>query len=439
MPKLTPEERKRLLQLLEEQSPLGQEWLEKLFSPRPGGELFWEGKAKACAKTRRFLSSLDQGKKNFNSLSTSSPFTPVLPSDWAGLLFQADNLSLLRYLLQSGSHFGLSPSPFSLIYIDPPFFTETDFHATTPRAVKEKADTQAVQTGKGTQASPIKGDSEGAEERVFAYSDTWEGGKAEYFTMLYERIMLMHELLSPRGVLCVHCDWRAVPGVRFMLDECFGQDAFVNEIIWHYTGGGRSKRYFSRKHDSILVYAKGKEWTFNIDAVRVPYKKTSGYAKAGIVSRAGKRYLPHPLGTPLDDVWDIPMLNPMAKERVAYATQKPRLLLKRIIEALTNEGDIVGDFFCGSGTTLVEALANNRRVIGCDFGSQAVEVTRERLNNNGFLSQEHTPLISAPEAPLGVDTSIENLRPSESLGPSGNLNPFENFKAWSFFSFRPSR
>lgn len=438
MPKLTPEERKRLLQLVEEQSPLGQEWLEKLFPPRPAGELFWEGKAEAYARTQRFLSSLDQGKKSLHSPSTPPPFIPALPADWAGLLFQADNLSLLRYLLQSGSHLGLSPSPFSLIYIDPPFFTETDFHATPLRAAQGKADTQGLQRKKGVQDSLIGRDSESTEERVFAYSDTWEGGKAEYFTMLYERIMLMRELLSPRGVLCVHCDWRAVPGARFMLDECFGQDAFVNEIIWHYTGGGRSKRYFSRKHDSILLYAKGKEWTFNIDAVRVPYKKTSGYAKAGIVSRAGKRYMPNPLGTPLDDVWDIPMLNPMAKERVPYATQKPGLLLKRIIEALTNEGDIVGDFFCGSGTTLVEALAHNRRVIGCDFGSQAVEVTRERLKNNGFLSQEHSPLMGASETPLLPKTSLSDT-PIEPISTSDDLRLFESLKAWPFFSFRSSR
>lgn len=453
MPKLTPEERVRLIRLIEEQSPLGPEWLDKLFpsstlsswapplsSPLASGELSWRGKDEARARVQMFLESLvepsgslpspcvgeppSQGQNQTIQLSagqadpqsaplpSQSQYNPSLPDDWAGLLFQGDNVSLLRYLLQNGSSLGLPPSPFSLIYIDPPFFTETDFHATTPHSAKKET-VPLVHEGKAGQTTAQNRGYQSSDERVFAYSDTWGGGKAEYFTMLYERIMLMHALLSPKGILCVHCDWRAVPGLRFMLDECFGQDAFVNEIVWHYTGGGRSKRYFSRKHDSILVYAKGKEWTFNIDAVRVPYKETSGYAKAGIVSRKGKRYMPHPLGTPLDDVWNIPMVNPMAKERVAYATQKPRLLLRRLVQAFSNEGDFIGDFFCGSGTTLLEGLENRRRVVGCDFGALAVEVTHERLKDNGFLSKRHgwSALSQTSSQPL-AESSAPAFPPS---------------------------
>ena len=119
--------------------------------------------------------------------------------------------------------------------------------------------------------------------------------------------------------------------------------------------------------------------TFNADAVRVPYKPDSGYAKAGIVSRRGKLYLPHPLGTPLDDVWDIPIINPMAEERLGYASQKPEKLLERLILAFTSPGDTVADFFCGSGTTLAVAQKTGRRWIGCDAGELAAHMAHERL------------------------------------------------------------
>ena len=110
-----------------------------------------------------------------------------------------------------------------------------------------------------------------------------------------------------------------------MLDSIFGANNFRNEIIWHYTGGGRSKSSFSKKHDIIFYYRKSKQTPFCLDSIRVPYKESSGYAKSGIVSQAGKHYMPHPEGTPVDDVWEIPIINPMSKERLGYATQKPRL------------------------------------------------------------------------------------------------------------------
>ena len=111
---------------------------------------------------------------------------------------------------------------------------------------------------------------------------------------------------------------------------------FGNELFG-ITPAGEEPKYFSRKHDSLLWYSKSDSYTFNIDAVRVPYKPTSGYARGGIVSKSGKHYRPNPKGTPVDDVWDIPIINPMAKERVGYPTQKPVALLERIINALSNE------------------------------------------------------------------------------------------------------
>jgi site-specific DNA-methyltransferase (adenine-specific) len=170
--------------------------------------------------------------------------------------------------------------------------------------------------------------------------------------------------------------------LKLILDAIFG-GRFQNEIIWHYTGGGRSKSYFSRKHDTIFWYSKTADVTFNINKVRVPYKETSGYAKSGIISAAGKQYMPNPDGTPVDDVWDIPIINPMSGERMGYPTQKPEALLERIIEASSNEGDVILDAYCGCGTTVAVAQRLKRKWIGIDITYQSIAVILKRLRE-GF-------------------------------------------------------
>lgn len=244
----------------------------------------------------------------------------------------------------------LEQGSFRLIYIDPPFLTG-----------KEQVGTK-----------------EG-----LVYDDRWEGDYDSYLPWLRQRLEALFPLLCHNGSLVLHLDWHASHYARVMLDEIFGRKCFMNEIIWHYTGGGRSKSRFSCKHDTLLWYAKcgkGVKPVYNLDAVRIPYKETSGYARGGITSSAGKKYLPNPLGTPCDDVWDIPIINPMSNERVGYPTQKPLALLTRIVSALSNEGDLVGDFFCGSGTTLVAAKKLNRRYFGCDRSPVAIETATARLN-----------------------------------------------------------
>ena len=211
-----------------------------------------------------------------------------------------------------------------------------------------------------------------------AFDDRWES-LAHYLAFLRPRLIAMHRILKPTGSMVLHLDHRAVHEVKLEMDQIFGPASFINEIIWHYTGGGRAKRYFSRKHDTLLWYAKGTRWTFNIDAVRVPYKPTSGYARGGIVAKSGKRYGPHPSGTPVDDVWDIPMVNPLSPERCGYPTQKPERLLERLILALSRPDDRVVDPFCGSGTTAVVAQRLGRHWIAADSSEQAVAMTRDRL------------------------------------------------------------
>lgn len=240
----------------------------------------------------------------------------------------------------------LTPGTFRLIYLDPPFLTG-----------KEQVGSNADMT----------------------YDDRWVGELDSYLPWLKDRLKAIFPLLCHDGSLVLHLDWRTSHYARVMLDEIFGRTGFINEIIWHYTGGGRSKKRFSGKHDTLLWYSRSNKPVFNIDAVRIPYKKTSGYAKSGIVAASGRKYLPDPRGTPVDDVWDIPIINPMASERVGYPTQKPLALLNRIIETLSNPGELVGDFCCGSGTTLISAQQLGRQWLGCDQSPVAAECVRQRF------------------------------------------------------------
>lgn len=269
---------------------------------------------------------------------------------WRDLLIHADNLPLLssltygplrEYIEEAG---GLK-----LVYIDPPFAVGADFTA-KPGGVG-----------------------------ALAYRDIWEGGMSAFLSMLYPRLLLIRELLAKDGSLYLHCDYRTAAYMRLLLDEIFGPGRYLGSIVWHYTGGGRARRWFSRKHDTIFHFARSHSWHFNPDAVRVPYKPTSGYAKAGIVSAAGKRYLPHPDGTPVDDVWDIPMVNPLAAERTGYPTQKPEALLERILLASSRPGDLAADFFCGSGTTAAVARRLGRRCICVDSSALAIQAAQRRL------------------------------------------------------------
>jgi len=240
----------------------------------------------------------------------------------------------------------LVPGSFRLIYLDPPFLTGRE----------------QVGTKEG-----------------LVYDDRWDDDLTSYLPWLRQRLAIIYPLLCANGSLVLHLDWRTSHHARVMLDDIFGRKGFINEIIWHYTGGGRSKRRFSCKHDTLLWYSRSSEPVFNIDAIRVPYKKTSGFAKSGIVASSGRKYLPHPQGTPVDDVWDIPIINPLSHERVGYPTQKPLALLNRVISAMSNPGDLVGDFCCGSGTTLVTAQQLGRNWLGCDLSEAAVECCRLRL------------------------------------------------------------
>lgn len=216
-----------------------------------------------------------------------------------------------------------------------------------------------------------------------AFRDQYDGGLEGYLSFLEPRLVEMHRLLSQRGSLYVHLDVRTVHYVKVLLDRIFGSRHFLNEIIWSYRSGSRPGQWFPKKHDTVLLYARCKgQHTFHaqrggsyrtqdlkFDANGTPYKST----------RNGPLHF-HADGPLLGDVWEIPFLSTVAHERTGYPTQKPERLLERIVQASTNPGDLVADFFCGSGTTLAVAKRLGRRWVGCDISPQAVAIARRRCD-----------------------------------------------------------
>jgi DNA modification methylase len=322
---------------------------------------------------------------------------------WRNLLILADNAPLLFSLCRGPLRKALAAQGgIKLIYCDPPFAVGKDFTFPAP--------------GTGEAREGRRGRSLDALQ-CLAYRDQWSGGLAAFLSMLAPRLALMRELLAPDGSLYLHCDWRTAPYLRVLLDELFGPERFLGDIVWHYTGGGRATRWFSRKHDRILHYAAGKDWQFNPDAVRVPYAPTSGYAKGGITSAAGKHYAPHPDGTPVDDVWDIPMINPLSAERNGYPTQKPEALMERIILASSKPGDVVADFFCGSGAALVCAERLGRRWIGADSSPPAIQAARKRLLEPGRGKRAENPCAPFAFAVLNDEYALEPTERRQSGAP----------------------
>ena len=203
------------------------------------------------------------------------------------------------------------------------------------------------------------------------FADRWPGGIEDYVAWLGERLAAMHRVLKPTGSIYVHLDWHAVHYVKVAMDRTYGYDNFLNEIVWLYGLGGSSSRYWPRKHDTILWYAReaGRHW---FEAARVPARsqRMKGQTKKA------------------PDYWDIPALNNMARERLGYPTQKPEALLSRIVKSSCPPGGVVADFFCGTGTTCAAAEKSGRRWLGCDVSETALAIAAGRLQERcpeGFI------------------------------------------------------
>ena len=274
-----------------------------------------------------------------------------------------------------------------LIYIDPPFDVGADF---------------TLQVTLGENEDEVIEKEQSLIEAV-AYRDTWGKGSDSYIEMLSSRLSLMKELLCQDGAIFVHCDWRVAAKIRLLLDEHFGPQNFRNEIVWHYPGREMHiNTKFNSKHDTIFFYSVSDQTKIFMEAVAPAYDRderikglrrkvhTDSDGKEWVWETRGqasgqepyKRYIDEIIskGKPLSDVWDdTQFLRGNHPERTDYATQKPEALVGRIVEAITKQGDLVADFFCGSGTTLAVAEKLGRRWIGGDLGRYAIHTARKRL------------------------------------------------------------
>jgi len=355
-------------------------------------ELIWDGKYDASGKrvapfrVALPFQTVETVNESAQERQRSLFFTDGQNTEWRNRLIWGDKKYVLPSLLPDFE------DTIDLIYIDPPFATGDNF------SLQIELDGDSFTR----QANVI-------EQR--AYRDTWSRGLDGYTSWMFETVSLLRDLLSENGVLAIHLDWRMSPVIRLILDELFGRDSFVNELIWRYGKMSNPSRRFSHSHDQIMVYSKGEQYTFNVQAegtseYRNRYERWIGEDNVlrygAVAASADKlialrvRKIERQLGRSLsaddvlfdfneerkvlDDVFtDISIVKGNSSERTAYPTQKPEALLQRVIGAFSNEGDLVLDCFCGSGTSAVAAEKLNRRWIVCDLGRFAVHTTRKRL------------------------------------------------------------
>lgn len=337
-----------------------------------------------------------RGKRPF----TSTQFYPAQLKEvhglevdgWRNKIFWGDNLQVMSHLLKEFR------GKVDLIYIDPPYDSKAEYKKT----IKLKS---------GTATS----DSSSFEEKQ--YNDIWTND--EYLQFIYERLILCRELISERGSIYVHCDWHKNHYIRAMLDEIFGINKFRNEIIWSYFGFKRStSRKFPQKHDTILSYVMSDQYKWKVqfrphgeDYIKRFKRDENGRFYRDDVNPTGGGarviYLDEVEGDIIDSVWDdIPPVNPVAKERQDYPTQKPEGLLNRIIAASTEPGDLVFDCFMGAGTTQASAMKLGRRFIGADINLGAIQTTTKRLIN---IADDLRQRLQDPALPYYAGFEVYNV------------------------------
>lgn len=363
---LTETEKRDLIKLIEQGRPLPEKYRFLLFEDKREVELVWNGKSRdVCTAVLPFqtLEHIDEPRKEkAQEEEFGFDMGGRQVTGWTNKLIWGDN---------------------KLIYIDSPFDVGADF----------------------SMDIEIGGETFHKEPNLLeqiAYRDTWGRGADSFISMIYERLILMRDLMHPEGSIYVHLDWRMNSLVRLVMDEVFGKDNFRNEIIWHYEKWTASSKMLQKNHDTILHFTKSSSWIFNeqreiTDNLKdkyekgyligggggstglVVYDKENPRVKEMISSGKYKVVYADTSGKPISDIWRIPFINPVASERLDYPTQKPETLIERIIKASSNEGDLVADFFCGSGTTAAVAEKLGRKWIATDLGKFGIHTTRKRL------------------------------------------------------------
>ena len=274
--------------------------------------------------------------------SFAAPFTGDSPADPArdgNLLGFGDNAAFMDWLLAEKGMAGV----IDFIYADPPFFSKADYEA---------------------------------------YSDIWKGGLEEFLSMLTLRLILMRELLSEKGTIAVHLDHHAAHYVKVLMDELFGAENFVNEIIWSYKSGGAGRKSFAKKHDNILLFSKSRDYYFDIQKEKSYNRGGRPYRFKGIEEFCDEKGWYTLVNR--KDVLSVNMVGRTAAERTGYPTQKPLELLSILLASCSEENALCADFFCGSGTLPIAAGRAGRRFIACDIGKTAIVTTSARLKENGI-------------------------------------------------------
>jgi len=365
-------------------------------------ELIWDGKydknGREVAPPRIVLPFQTVETVNESAADrdrTLDMFTSGRETEWRNRLIWGDKKYVLPSLLEEFA------GKVNLIYIDPPFDTGSNFSytATIPDDPDEEGD----------QGTTFVKQPSGIEEK--AYRDTWGLRGERYLKWFYDTVVLLRELLAEDGSIYVHLDWHVAHYAKVMLDEVFGRDNFLNNVIWSYQTRHSSDRFWNRKHDDLLLYKMSAKWTFNWNDPDViqplspntikkyKYKDNKGYYRLsgrflkdspikGAKDVDPKWEQSHPelvvrdylrTGMPPNDSFFIPIENQSSADRTGYPTQKPTALLMKLIKASSNDGDLILDCFAGSGTTAAVAEQLKRRWITCDLSRFAIHTTRKRL------------------------------------------------------------
>ena len=383
MAQLTPAEMQEIGRFLDAGKPLPDKYRFLLFEEKREVELVWNGKTNEVTNAVLPFQVIEQVDEPRAEMDTKLQMSMFDVDDrgrqlkgWQNKLIWGDNKLILSSLKNGPLREEIEKQGgIKLIYIDPPFDVGADF-------------SMDIEIGDDT----FTKNANILEE--IAYRDTWGKGTDSFISMIFERLVLMRDLLAVDGSIYVHCDYRVSPYLKLILDEVFGVNNFKNEIIWYYqNGGGRARTWFNRKHDTIFWYTKKLEtYTYNSkeagDARNTDEGTFGGYFKT---DEDGRRFQEVRAGGKVykyytdelknaDDVWNFGIISQRDKtERVDYPTQKPEELIERIIKASSNEGDLVADFFCGSGTTAAVAEKLGRKWINSDLGKFSIHTTRKRM------------------------------------------------------------
>ena len=358
---LTETEQRDLFTLIQQGKPLPEKYRFILFEDKREVELVWNGKTRdVCTTVLPFQTLEHIDEPRTGTQSQPGLFDPRgrQQTGWTNKLIWGDNKLILSSLRAGALRQQIEDAGgLKLIYIDPPFDVGADF-------------SMDIEIGGETfhkEANLLE---------QIAYRDTWGRGADSFIAMLYERLILMRDLLADDGSIYVHCDYRVNSFIRLAMDEIFGRDYYRNEIIWTYSGGAIPIDDLPRKHDTILKYRKTDTHIFNTQYR--PYNDLTAQRMKSIHKGV---MVDVDRGTPVTDWWtDIKVpTGPANKEKVGYPTQKPEALLERIIKISSNEDDLVADFFVGSGTTAAVAEKLGRRWIATDLGKFGIHTTRKRL------------------------------------------------------------